>query len=139
MTDMEQKSAPAGGSKVDSLIGIGVIIYLVAMSMQTLVFSFRYSVYSLCAAGVLALGELPFLFNCGPLALVATWLTPMVKALAYGMVSLGGIGCFMYVSWSPLLLTGHLLIGFLSWRCFASARVGGGGGYQYEKVDMDEI
>merc|ERR1712232_1241108 len=137
--EVERKAALAGGNKVDSLIGIGIIIYLVAMSMQTLIFSLRYSVYSLCAAGVLAVGELPFLFSCGPLALVATWLTPMVKALTYGIVSLGGIGCFMYVSWSPLLLTGHLLIGFLSWRCFMAANVGFGGGYQYDKVDMDEI
>ena len=35
----------------------GIVVYLVAVSLQSLIFSFRYSMYSLAAAGVLVCGE----------------------------------------------------------------------------------
>mmetsp|Transcript_68933 Transcript_68933/g.222811 ORF Transcript_68933/g.222811 Transcript_68933/m.222811 type:complete len:140 (-) Transcript_68933:376-795(-) len=133
-------SAGGAGSRTNSLMGVGIIVYLVAVSMQTLVFSFRYSVYSLGAAAVLAIGELPFLFSCSLLAMVAGWLTPTVKALAYALVCLGGIACFVYVSWSPLLLTGHLLVGLLSYRCWSEGKDRDvQGTYAYEQVDLNEI
>merc|ERR1719324_2154159 len=68
-----------GGDKLNALIGIGLVLYLALVSIQSLLFSFQYAVYSLFAAGVLVVGELPFLAQCGPLATVANYLTPVLK------------------------------------------------------------
>eukprot|EP00427_Karlodinium_veneficum_P042864 CAMPEP_0169261342 /NCGR_PEP_ID=MMETSP1016-20121227/43041_1 /TAXON_ID=342587 /ORGANISM="Karlodinium micrum, Strain CCMP2283" /LENGTH=141 /DNA_ID=CAMNT_0009343631 /DNA_START=35 /DNA_END=457 /DNA_ORIENTATION=+ len=114
----------SGGDKLNALIGIGIIIYMGIMGFQSLIFSFQYSVYSFFAAGVLVIGELPFVVTCGPLQTIASYLTTTVKAYTYGLVSLGGIACFINISWNPLLLVGHLALGYLAYRCWTSAQAG---------------
>merc|ERR1712183_946773 len=104
-------------------MGVGIILYLGLVSFQSLIFSFRYSVYSFCAVGVLVLGELPSLAGS---ATLASYVTPMTKAYTYGLVSFGGIMCFINISWNPLLLFGHLLIGFLAYRNLAAGKEGSG-------------
>mmetsp|Transcript_48947 Transcript_48947/g.126206 ORF Transcript_48947/g.126206 Transcript_48947/m.126206 type:complete len:158 (+) Transcript_48947:140-613(+) len=148
-----------GGSKMNSLIGVGIIIYLVTVSIQSLIFSFTYAAYSLAATGVLACGEAPFLLSCGPAKFVAGLLTASVarpqapfllscgpakfvaglltasvKSVAYGVVAVGGVVCFVNISWNPMLLAGHLLIGFLAYRYWLA---GHANPYAYEKVPLD--
>eukprot|EP00931_Biecheleriopsis_adriatica_P106166 TRINITY_DN80672_c0_g1_i1.p1 TRINITY_DN80672_c0_g1~~TRINITY_DN80672_c0_g1_i1.p1 ORF type:complete len:160 (+),score=24.90 TRINITY_DN80672_c0_g1_i1:66-482(+) len=124
-----------GGSKVNSLLGIAILLYLCVMSVQSLVFSFSYSVYSFFAAGVLALGELPFLLSCGPLPTLASSMAPY-KAYVYGAVSIVGI-TYLQVSWNIFLLAGHLAIGFLAYRCWQADRGEKASGF--EAVPMDAI
>eukprot|EP00440_Ansanella_granifera_P057298 gb/GFBE01062110.1/.p1 GENE.gb/GFBE01062110.1/~~gb/GFBE01062110.1/.p1 ORF type:complete len:139 (+),score=35.95 gb/GFBE01062110.1/:1-417(+) len=126
----------SGGSKVNSLLGIAILAYLVVMSVQSLVFSFSYSVYSFFAAGVLALGELPFLLSCGPLPTIASKMAPF-KAYVYAAVSLVGIS-YLQVSWNIFLLAGHVAVGFLAYRCWQAEKENPAAG-GFEPVPMDAI
>merc|ERR1719240_2328224 len=100
------KASVLEGSATNSVFGAIVVVYFVIASMHSLIFSFRYAVYSMGVAFVVALGEIPFLLAWGPLAQVVnvdvltTYLTPLYKACIYGGCALGGFGCFVLISFN---------------------------------------
>jgi hypothetical protein len=124
------KGSVMGGTATNSVFGTVVVAYLVVAAMHSLIFSFRYSVYSLGAAGIVALGEIPFLLAWGPLArcvnvdVLSAYLTPIGKVYIYGALALGGLGCFVLISLNPLLLFGQVLIAALAHRYYLSSKVG---------------
>eukprot|EP00746_Dinoflagellata_sp_MGD_P016622 gnl/MRDRNA2_/MRDRNA2_137661_c0_seq1.p1 gnl/MRDRNA2_/MRDRNA2_137661_c0~~gnl/MRDRNA2_/MRDRNA2_137661_c0_seq1.p1 ORF type:complete len:159 (-),score=12.18 gnl/MRDRNA2_/MRDRNA2_137661_c0_seq1:8-484(-) len=111
-----------GSENTTSLIGMGISCYLTIVSVQSLLFSFRFSVYSLIAAAIVAVGEVPFLLSFGPLAILAPYFTPIHKAIVYALLALGGAGCFYNISWNIFLLAGHGGIAFLATRYYAIAK-----------------
>ena len=50
------------GDPINSLLGVGIVMCMVAVSMQSLLFPFSNAVYSLSGADVIVLAERPFLF-----------------------------------------------------------------------------
>merc|ERR1719310_1081041 len=107
-----------GGESMNSLIGMGISCYLTIVSIQSLIFSFRFAVYSLIAAAIVALGEVPFLLSFGPCSVLAPYFTPLHKAAVYGLLALGGAGCFYNISWNLFLLAGHAGLAFLASRYY---------------------
>merc|ERR1719453_3071052 len=67
---------------IRALLGVLVLAYLALVSWSSLLFSFRYSVYSFAVCGLLALGEVGNFLTCGPLPGLASVLTPQAKGLA---------------------------------------------------------
>eukprot|EP00929_Paragymnodinium_shiwhaense_P009210 TRINITY_DN113285_c0_g1_i1.p2 TRINITY_DN113285_c0_g1~~TRINITY_DN113285_c0_g1_i1.p2 ORF type:complete len:163 (-),score=45.55 TRINITY_DN113285_c0_g1_i1:147-635(-) len=105
---------------LNAFFGVVVLAYLVIVSLQCLLFSFTYSVYTLLVAVVVAVGEVGTLLTCGFLKQFSDVLTPVTKGFLYACCSLGGIGCFVNFSWNPLLLIGHLGVGLLGYRHYIS-------------------
>eukprot|EP00927_Polykrikos_kofoidii_P080462 TRINITY_DN77317_c0_g1_i1.p1 TRINITY_DN77317_c0_g1~~TRINITY_DN77317_c0_g1_i1.p1 ORF type:complete len:168 (-),score=32.43 TRINITY_DN77317_c0_g1_i1:139-642(-) len=118
------------GSSFDSLLGLVVLIYLAFFSIQTLLFTFRYSVYSLCVCCVLAVGEAGQFLTFGPFQGLSAFMTPSTKGFIYLACALGGVACFINISWNPLLLAGHIGVGFLGYKSLnkANAANASGGG-----------
>eukprot|EP00933_Yihiella_yeosuensis_P047597 TRINITY_DN43454_c0_g1_i1.p1 TRINITY_DN43454_c0_g1~~TRINITY_DN43454_c0_g1_i1.p1 ORF type:complete len:140 (-),score=19.37 TRINITY_DN43454_c0_g1_i1:105-524(-) len=134
---MKAASAVASTDKINSFLGMATMVYLSWMALQSLIFSFSYSMYSFFAAGVIAMGELPGLLNCGPLPSIAAVMAPY-KAYVYGLVSLGGILYFAQASWNLFLLAGHVMLGFLAYRCH-SAQKAASSGYETLPMSTNEI
>ena len=50
------------GDRINSLLGVGIVMYMVAVSMQSLLFSFSCAVCGLAGADVIVVAELLFQF-----------------------------------------------------------------------------
>ena len=59
------------GDRMNSLLGVGIVMYMVAVSMQSLLFSFSCAVCGLAGADVIVVAELLFQFYCGVLGALA--------------------------------------------------------------------
>eukprot|EP00746_Dinoflagellata_sp_MGD_P069901 gnl/MRDRNA2_/MRDRNA2_28598_c0_seq1.p1 gnl/MRDRNA2_/MRDRNA2_28598_c0~~gnl/MRDRNA2_/MRDRNA2_28598_c0_seq1.p1 ORF type:complete len:124 (+),score=27.11 gnl/MRDRNA2_/MRDRNA2_28598_c0_seq1:87-458(+) len=70
-----------------SAFAVVVVIYFIVAALHSLIFSFKYSIYSLGVAGLVALGETPMLLSYTPagqylnMDVVSTYLTPKGKVL----------------------------------------------------------
>mmetsp|Transcript_73931 Transcript_73931/g.175960 ORF Transcript_73931/g.175960 Transcript_73931/m.175960 type:complete len:141 (+) Transcript_73931:87-509(+) len=128
-----------GVMRFSGLAGVLVAVYLAIMGLNSLLFSFRYAVYSIFCAGVILIAELPSLFNCGPLAKVAAYINPLVKSGIYGVLCLGGISYFINYSWNPLLLAGHLATGALAYQTWKASKSAPPPGYDQVSQTMEDL
>merc|ERR1719379_3292625 len=97
------------------------MVYLVLAALQSLLFSFQYSVYTLLVAGLIAVGEVGYLLPMAPFTSIAGFMTPPTKGLAYALTGMGGLACFVNLSWNPFLLVGHIAVCFLGYRYWMEA------------------
>ena len=110
-----------GGDKVNTILGLCIAFYLFLVSLQSMLFSFRYAIYSLLACGLVIVGEVGTFIPVQPINTIADFLKPATRGAIYLGSCLGGIACFINISWNPFLLAGHLGVGFLGYRWVQSA------------------
>merc|ERR1719379_2428522 len=111
----------AMGSNVNTALGLGIFVYLVLAALQSLLFSFQYSVYTLLVAGLIVVGEVGYILPMAPFPAIAGLMTPPTKGLAYALSGMGGLACFVNLSWNPFLLAGHIGVCFLGYRYWMEA------------------